>query len=46
LLSAECMKASQSLEDEDIIEIPDDGNDIHANIIDHSSNSEEDIDRM
>jgi hypothetical protein len=46
-ISAEYMKASQNLDDEDVIEIPDDDdNDIRANIIDHSSSSEEDTDCM
>ena len=37
------MKASQNIEEEDVIEIPDDDEDIHANIVDHSSSSEGDI---
>ena len=41
-LSAEYMKVNQNIEDEDVIEIPND-DDIHANIVDHSSSSEEDI---
>jgi hypothetical protein len=40
-LSAEYMKVNQNNEDEDVIEIPDD-DDIRANIVDHSSSSEED----
>lgn len=34
------MKASQSLTDEDAIDIPDDEDDIHANIVDNSSTSD------
>ncbi|KAF8227755.1 hypothetical protein L208DRAFT_1404998 [Tricholoma matsutake] len=42
-LSAEYMEISQNLEDKDVIEIPDDNdNDIHADIIDHSSSGEDD----
>ncbi|KAF8230824.1 hypothetical protein L208DRAFT_1399990 [Tricholoma matsutake] len=42
-LSAEYMKISQNLEDEDVIEIPDDDDDdIRANIVDHSSSGEDD----
>ena len=44
----EYMKASQNLEDEDVIEIPDDDDDddICANIIDYSSSGEEDTNCM
>jgi hypothetical protein len=47
-MSAEYMKASQNIDDEDIIDIPDDDddNDICANIIDHSSSGEDDTDCM
>ncbi|KAF8218848.1 hypothetical protein L208DRAFT_1419320 [Tricholoma matsutake] len=42
-LSAEYMKISQNLEDEDVIEIPDDDDDdIRANIVDHSSSGKDD----
>ena len=42
-MSTEYMKASQNLEDEDVIEIlDDDDDDIRANIIDYSSSGEED----
>jgi len=46
-MSAEYMKVSQNIEDEDIIDIPDDDDDdIRANIIDHSSSGEDDSDCM
>jgi hypothetical protein len=46
-MSAEYMKASQNIDDENIIDIPDDdNNNICANIIDHSSSGEDDTDCM
>jgi hypothetical protein len=47
-MSAKYMKASQNIEDEDIIDIPDDDNDndVRANIINHSSSGEDDSDCM
>ena len=47
-LSTEYIKASQDLEDKDVIEIPDDddNDNIHANIIDYSSSGEDDTDCM
>ena len=40
-LVTEYMKANQNFEDDDIIEVLDDNNDIHANIVDHCSSSED-----
>ena len=46
-MSVKYMKASQNIEDGDIIDIPDDNNNnIHANIINHSSSGEDDSDCM
>jgi hypothetical protein len=42
-LAAEYTKVNQNFEDDDIIEIPDDDDDIRANIVDHSSSSEGEI---
>lgn len=41
-LSAEYSKVNQSIEDDDVIEVPDDDDDIRANIVDQSS-SEDDV---
>ena len=44
-LASEYTKVNHHTDDEDIIEVLDDDDDIHANIIDHSSSSEgEDMD--
>ena len=46
-MSAKYMKVSQNIKDEDIINIPDDDDDdIHANIINHSSSGEDDSNCM